>query len=406
MVIRSIALFSALTAVTGKSVELPMGDIPATSRLGSRILSQARQLDGEDNMSWVAGYSIKFEKCATSDEYYGGYFGGEEGGNDRQNFNGMYKQRLVHFKLCPTGYCGSSCANGADYVVDMGLFVQTYLQSKMEAQEYDCEMVRENCNCENANDDEACEQQCYANAGLDYCEDNRNENNNNGQQQMEFNLEDAAECRKLEIEEEALQAYYYQNYQGNNGQQAQGYNYYGQQGGQGEMGLFVGPYCTANGKKIHLGVFQDETCSYMAEDGIYEKFSYGQALPYSSESLISDECISCKEPQDANEQNNGDQQDEDNVLEICERLYEDAGKCETGLGSNVKYYPVTYGCDFISSLHAPGKMNSANSGVSAAKVFAGLFAVTTAIFGAVAYYFHMKQERTNVQLSGQDGALA
>ena len=40
MVIRSIALFSALTAVTGKSVELPMGDIPATSRLGSRILSQ------------------------------------------------------------------------------------------------------------------------------------------------------------------------------------------------------------------------------------------------------------------------------------------------------------------------------------------------------------------------------
>ena len=89
----------------------------------------------------------------------GGYFGGEEGGNDRQNFNGMYKQRLVHFKLCPTGYCGSSCANGADYVVDMGLFVQTYLQSKMEAQEYDCEMVRENCNCENANDDEACEQQ-------------------------------------------------------------------------------------------------------------------------------------------------------------------------------------------------------------------------------------------------------
>ena len=169
------------------------------------------------------------------------------------------------------------------------------------------------------------------------------------------------------------------------------------------MGLFVGPYCTANGKKIHLGVFSDETCSYMAEDGIYEKFSYGQALPYSSESLISDECISCKEPQDANEQNNGDQQDEDNVLEICERLYEDAGKCESGLGSNVKYYPVTYGCDFIKSLHAPGKMNSANSGVSAAKVFAGLFAVTTAIFGAVAYYFHMKQERTNVQLSGQDG---
>lgn len=172
------------------------------------------------------------------------------------------------------------------------------------------------------------------------------------------------------------------------------------------MGLFVGPYCSANGKSIFLGVFNDETCSFQADDCLYEKFSYGQSLPYSSESLISSECISCKEPQDANDQNNGDQQDEDEVLEICERLYEDAGKCESGLADGVTYYPTTYGCDFISSLHAPGKMNSANkSSVSAAKVFAGLFAVTTAIFGAVAFYFHKKQERGNVKLSGQDGCV-
>lgn len=214
---------------------------------------------------------------------------------------------------------------------------------------------------------------------------------------------------KLEIDEDALAAYFYQNgNQNNNGGGQNGYNYYGQQGGQnGEMGLFVGPYCSSNGKNIFLGVFHDETCSYQAEAGIYEKFSYGQALPYSSESIISSECISCKEPQDANDQNNGDQQDEDEVLEICERLYEDAGKCESGLADGVTYYPTTYGCDFISSLHAPGKMNSAknSSSVSAAQVFAGLFAATTAIFGAVAFYFHKKQQRGSVDLSGQDGCV-
>jgi len=40
MIYRSVALLSALSAVAGKSVELPTGDIAASSKLGSRILSQ------------------------------------------------------------------------------------------------------------------------------------------------------------------------------------------------------------------------------------------------------------------------------------------------------------------------------------------------------------------------------
>jgi len=57
-------------------------------------------------------------------------------------------------------------------------FVEMYFQAKMDAQEYNCEVTKNNCYCENANDDQACESQCYANAGLDYCEDNNNQNNN------------------------------------------------------------------------------------------------------------------------------------------------------------------------------------------------------------------------------------
>lgn len=237
-------------------------------------------------------------------------------------------------------------------------------------------------------------------AGLDYC--GEAQENENGQQQ--FQLEDAIECRELEVDDEALQYYYYQQNQNGNGNNNQQQYYNQQQNGGQEMKLFVGPYCSANGKQIYLGTFMDETCSYAAPSGTYEKFSYGAALPYSEESLIEDSCISCKEPQDYDDQNNGDQEDEDEVLEVCERLYEDAGKCESGLADGVTYYPNTYGCDLISSLKAPGKMNGASkSSPSAAKVFAGLFAATTIVFGGVAYYLYQKAARANVDLSSTEG---
>lgn len=46
---------------------------------------------------------------------------------------------LVHFKLCPSSACSSSCSNSADYVVDMNEFVNAYVESKLSVQEYNCE---------------------------------------------------------------------------------------------------------------------------------------------------------------------------------------------------------------------------------------------------------------------------
>ena len=236
---------------------------------------------------------------------------------------------------------------------------------------------------------------CYYNAGLDYCVENENNNN----QAVQFELQDAVECKELDVDDEALQYYYYQ--QGANAQQ----QYY--QGNQAqEMKLYIGPYCSSNGKSIYLGTFMDETCSWPAPSGTYEKFSYGVALPYSTENLIDSEFVSCKEPQDANDNNNGDQEDEDEVLEICERLYEDSAKCEEGLADGVTYYPNTYGWAFLKSLKAPGKMNSSKSSVSAAKVFAGLFAATTVVCAGVAFYLYQKNARSNVKLNENDGTLA
>lgn len=262
-------------------------------------------------------------------------------------------------------------------------------------------MVRENCYC---GDDDGCEYQCYVTAGLDYCEQDNDNNNNNNNNAVEFQLEDAVACNELEVDEDQLSYYYYN--QGGNNQQQEYYNqnnYNNNNNQNQEMKLFVGPYCSANGKSIFLGTFMDETCSYPAPDGTYESFSYGQALPYSAESLVASTCVACKEPQDYDDQNDGDQDDEDEVLEVCERLYEDAGKCESSLADGVTYYPNTYGCTLIQSLKAPGKMTSTRSSIAASKVFAGLFAATTVVFAGVAFYLYQKARRQNVHLSSTDG---
>lgn len=65
---------------------------------------------------------------------------------------------------------------------------------------------------------------------------------------------------------------------------------------------FVGPKCSSNGKSINLALFLDAGCSVAAESGVYEKISGGYSLPYSAESMIGNDCISCEEV-DENAQN-------------------------------------------------------------------------------------------------------
>jgi hypothetical protein len=71
LLISSIAASSAM--------ELATPDVSAASKMGSRLLSKARKLEGNNkgDITWISGYSLKFQKCATSKDYYGGYFGGE-----------------------------------------------------------------------------------------------------------------------------------------------------------------------------------------------------------------------------------------------------------------------------------------------------------------------------------------
>jgi len=308
----------------------------------------------------------------------------------------MYQQRLVHFSLCPSDSCWR-CKNGAEYVVTLNDFVDAALEAKMTALEYNCERVRENCYCDNANNEDTCLYNCYKNAKFEECAESMYDD--------EFDLQEAVECVQLEVEDEDMvKSYIYSNTDEQWWQNA----YWAQQGGNngdgGEVGeiegdVYVGPYCSTNGKQIHLGLFMEESCSYPAPAGLYEAIHYGAELPYTKQSIVDSKCISCVEPKEVDYENYWDQQDADTVAEVCTNLYAVSGKCEEGLDG---YYPnrdVT-GCRFIQTLESTHGITLGNTNVSA-KVFAGVFAASTALLAGAAAVLFRRDRRRNVNLAGE-----
>ncbi|EJK61368.1 hypothetical protein THAOC_18146, partial [Thalassiosira oceanica] len=176
---------------------------------------------------------------------------------------------------------------------------------------------------------------------------------------------------------------------------------------QDEVEYFVGAYCSESGSAIHLGVFTDDTCSQFADENggasTYMSLTYGKTLPYADTTMIGTECMSCKEPADANQNNENDQADEDEVKESCEQLYEQSGKCEYGL--NIQY-PNNYGCNFMEGIKIVRKNGTIVSGPgsknTAASVFIGLFACSFVLLGGYAYYLKTKLDRAKVNLVSEE----
>jgi hypothetical protein len=344
-------------------------------------MSKARSLNQNDDYSWLPGYDIKFDKCHSLIQAYGA-----EGGGNAEDGSFTYTQNLVTFSLCPSGSCKSGtsgCSGGGQYVINMADFVDAYTESKMEAAEFECEQIRENCYCDNANDDEVCENQCYTENGREDCI----ENDNTGTEE-EFEIQRYLECQEVENQNN--------NNNGNNNWQV----------------YYVGPYCSADGRKIHLGTFVDAGCTYLAPAGTYESLNYyGRSLPYSSssESLVEHDCISCKEPQDANNQNQNDQQDADEVIQFCEEMYgEDVGKCETNVAA--VRYPDTRACEYINKVlpelvKASSKVQTGSSGHQPSVVMAWIFGFTTLALLVYAVYLYQKVNRAKLDLSASDGQV-
>ena len=341
------------------------GKFDALVAQSSSADSEGRALEGyyNDN-TWMVDYSIKFEGCSSILQF------SEEGGDNRENQSKTRIQHLARYRLCKSGKCNSDCKG--EYLVDLGTFVDAYTENLMNEREYNCEVTRENCNCQYANDDQSCENQCYVTAGQDYCIENQD------QYEEEFEVQRYLECTEMNMNEN--------NYQYNsNGERIQ---------------YFIGPKCSSNGKSVNLGVFTDETCSTPAPSGVYEKNNYyGKSLPYSKDSLVESNCVSCEQV-DRNDQNNNNYNRE--VAEVCTNTYEASAKCEKGMSVS---YPKTDDCDYITKTSV--KQASSGGGGGAAVAFAWIFAISTVTLGAYSYKLYSEKSRGKVGLSEQGtGALA
>lgn len=328
-----------------------VASMKANSALGRKLLSKARRVEeGEVDYSWIMNYSIKFAQCHTVTQYGGGEEGGEEG-------NGIWKQRSVKFKLCPTDECGYGC-EGGDYLVDMASFVDLYTEAKMTQQELNCETTRENCYCDDVDDEDYCEAQCYKAAGQDYCIEVEDED------QAVFDVQEYLEC--VEIEDQNGDGYYGKNY-------------------------YVGLSCSESGERINMKVYADATCSEEGPSQVFSKY-FGYSLPYAEESIVAQDCVSCID--------NGDGDDAGELSELCGTSYEAAAKCENDLDRNGK---VTNGCDYIQNIYLR-EDNYIPRTSPLPLIFAWVFFISTIVLAVIAGKIY-QMKSTRIELNSASGAV-
>lgn len=353
MKIQAITLAAtAVTAAAAKHQQLPT-EIAATSDLGRSLLSQARRLDGdedEDANTWIVGYSLKFQGCR--------HHASLNLDADDEDDVKVQTSKLAHFRLCPSdsceGWLGGGCKSGyGDYVVDLATFAQAHVEGARRSEEYQCQMyVYENCDCQETDDKDDnfdrdyCEYDCYAAAKKDMmgCVDrNPYDEEEDGSRDERFEAQEYAECKEWEIPES-------DDDDGNNRRKLDEE--------EEEIEYYIGPYCSANGGAVYLGLYTDDTCTNFADENSGKDTFLtlsGGALPYSSTSLITSDCISCVDQEDPNRRDDEDDDGEQapEVSDQCERLYESAGKCESSINvasSGMTSSPNNAACSYIDGI--------------------------------------------------------
>jgi hypothetical protein len=153
---------------------------------------------------------------------------------------------------------------------------------------------------------------------------------------------------------------------------------------------YVGPACTEDGTDIKLDMFYDEACTTKPEDVTFEDVSNGWTLPYSDGGLISTYCNSCTEYND-----NGEYE----AKEFCQKLYEDANKCETNMETYHYYGKQEGACEYIQEL-----LPARKSGGGAGKVVGWLFFIC--VIGAFAGYVVWWKKKKAAGGNAGDGLMA
>lgn len=366
---------SVLAAAVGSAFA-----ITSDSEAGKSLISSARRLNDQQEIdfAWVSGYDIKYQGCHHIKQW-------NEEANGQDDVR-IYTKRLVRFRLCPSGSCsdvsGAGCSSGyGDYIVDMDTFLENFMEARRQDMEQACEhQINYVCDCEddgNKGDDfdrDICEYDCLLAAGMEDCIE-QNPYADDAQAQEEQEMDRFFQCQQLDWGENQQ----YQNNQNNNGEEVQ---------------YYAGPYCAEQGGAIKVGVFTDDQCTEFADKTFYEITGY--SIPYLTESIASDECLSCMEPKDEeqqyNQENGNDAQDADEVREQCEQLYMDAGKCEHEISG--PYEKNTNGCNYMDGIkivRSDGMLDVSDARPSAvATAFIVIFAMSFAAMGFYVWYLRTR----------------
>jgi len=342
------------------------GDIPMNSDAGRNLLKNARRVenngqyygnaDGQsqyngdysevnwndiDN-SYIAGYSVKFQGCHHVQQW--------NDDADGEDDIKIMTQRLVRFRMCPADSCSGTTTRGCDsnygdYLVDMETYVQAYM-TQMQQQ---------------------------------YMNNNQYYGNGGGRDLANYNMnfDDYVTCSEMDMNDDqrkrARELYQQNNYYYNNND---------------DSSYYVGPYCAEQGGEIRLAVFYDDTCTVFADEGaeVFQMVHNGMALPYSEQSIVNLGCLSCGGYGEVNE--------------MCDTLYEVAGKCETKM--NV-YYPNESACSYIEGIKVireDGVIRTSSTRKStAAAVMTGLFLTAALLLSGYVYYLRTKLGRARINLA-------
>jgi len=421
----SLALTALTAAVVSANPFAPAKSAnSAQSAYMSKLMSHARptsnsqlgrRLDEDEEYEVdISGYSLKFEQCQFVKAY-----DDELAGEDSETI--LATRRFVIFRLCPSDACDSCSYDFGEYIVDLEEYLEATVDYQQEMQEEMCDACQECGNWEeneenDQNQDDGgrrrLEDYNNVNVDCDSCYDEcmkiENMEDNGYIDATEF-----LECQALyEPEDDSATA------------------------------LYAGPMCASNGSKIKIGVFYDEDCNVpdsekdvddylIDDDGVSMKLSHALL-----KTVYSSDCISCLVPEEEDEngddQNNNDdgEEQEIEVLEMCEQLYEAAAKCEktNGFDSGYANYDgydnqlaqESVVCDFVESLKAGSYdesgeivVNGANSAIGGGADTTGgqKFALTFFVLGTVglagyAAMLHSKLTNGTSGLSKSGGAMA
>jgi hypothetical protein len=353
-------------------------DIPADSDLGMKILSKARNLEDYSEFvnTWVSGYSIKFQGCHHISQW-------NDEAEDEEAVR-IITKRLVRFRLCPTQYCSSGntqgCANGyGDYIIDMNTYLQSYMELKAQNNENQQKNYEDQYQQYQDGQYQDAQQYQYQAAQYDWVENE--------------DVSQYVECSQADFGRRLQDEGNYNNYGG--------YNQYNQWDGQ----YYIGPYCASQGGAIYLGVFTDESCSTFADNnGGRDTYAAntGSSLPFSNTNMVNLDCLACSE-NGAYYYNNGDEADQDDVLEACETIYTISGKCEQNLPYGTTYTTNNNACTYMEGIKIVRKdgtiQTAAAKANKTASVFIGLLLSAFILLSGYVYFLKTKLERTTINLS-------